>query len=231
MSIQSDKYKALRTGSKTTLINLANKYNFPIPKNLKSLIAFGKRLSNHIEKLQYQDYESAIPEKNGPSGLYKTYLRKSRLHDTTQSKQNFKDIEEFSKIANEIDKELNNFSTKAYMSDRKYNEFKNIVGNKTNVKNFIKNTPKEMLRYSPLEDIKRLEDEASDKYLNELCVRFTEGIKASDLNKLFSDFNSKNFSERFSINQKLYKDFYEEYERLRGHFNAYQTLKNIIERG
>ena len=57
MSIQTDKYKALRSKSKTTLTNLAKKYGYKTPKNIKNLESFGKKLGNFIEKVQFQNYQ------------------------------------------------------------------------------------------------------------------------------------------------------------------------------
>ena len=51
MSIQQDKYKALRSNNKATLINLAKKYGYKIPKNINNIQSFGKRLINFIEKI------------------------------------------------------------------------------------------------------------------------------------------------------------------------------------
>ena len=71
MSIQQDKYKALRTNNKTTLINIDKKYGYKIPKNINNIQTFKKRLSNFIEKIQFEDYEIGIPKVKTPKGLYK----------------------------------------------------------------------------------------------------------------------------------------------------------------
>ena len=230
MSIQQDKYKALRTGSKTTLINLAKKYNFPIPKTLKSLQAFAKRLSNHIEKLQYQDYEAGTPKAKGPTGLYKEYLKRSKLHDTTQAKQNFQDIKDFTKIAKQIDKQLNNFNIGAYIDEATRDELKNIVGNKTNVKDYLKNMPDSMLKYSPHEKTQDLISRTDSTYLEEIIKRNTINISPDKVEKLLNNFNKKNYGQRFAINVKLFRDYYEEYERQRGsNFKAFDILNKIIQ--
>ena len=232
MSIQQDKYKALRSNSKTTLINLAKKYNFPVPKNIKSLSAFAKRLSNHIENIQYKDYQSGIPvnDSKKPTGLYKEYLKKSKLHDTTQAKQNFKDIKEFTKIARQINKQLDKFSLTPYIDPSTRDELKNIVGNKTTVKDYIKKMPETMLKYSPVENTLDLISKTDSSYLEEIIKRNTINIKKEEVEKLLNNFNKKNYGQRFAINVKLFRDFYEEYERKRGaNFKAVDTLKKIIE--
>ena len=117
MSIQQDKYKALRSNNKTTLINLAKKYGYKVPKNLNNIESFGKRLSNFIEKIQFEDYETGIPKVKTPKGLYKQYLNKSGLHDTTQARQNFKNIKEFTKVARQINRELQNDNLRLYLDN------------------------------------------------------------------------------------------------------------------
>lgn len=58
MSIQSDKYKALRTKSVNTLRSLAKKYGYnKLPKNIKNINTYAKRLGNYIEKIQYETYD------------------------------------------------------------------------------------------------------------------------------------------------------------------------------
>lgn len=231
MSIQQDKYKALRTQSKTTLINLAKKYNFPIPKNLKSLTAFGKKLSNHIEKQQYKDYQTGVEEKNkrNPTGLYKDYLKKSGLHDTTQARQNYKDIKEFTKIAKQIDVQLKKSNVTSYINPSDLEELNNIVANKTTIKNYLKIMAKEMLRNSPSEDIVDLVSKTDSTYLEEIIKRNTIGISEKQVSDLLGKFNKKNYGQRFAINVKLFADFYEEYDRKGNNFNAYKSLKKIIE--
>lgn len=63
MSIQSDKYKALRTKSVNTLRSLAKKYGYDkLPKNIKNINTYAQRLGNYIEKLQYGNYYDNIPQ-------------------------------------------------------------------------------------------------------------------------------------------------------------------------
>lgn len=57
MSIQRDKQTAFKTKSVKTLRRLAKKYDYTsLPKNIKKVEFYAKRLGNYIEKIQYQDY-------------------------------------------------------------------------------------------------------------------------------------------------------------------------------
>ena len=231
MSIQQDKYKALRSNSKTTLTNLAKKYGYNIPKNIKKIESFGKRLSNYIEKIQYQDYQTGIPKVKTPKGLYKEYLNKSGLHDTSQSRQNFKDIQEFTKVAKQINRELKNDNLRIYLDNEEYENLKNIVGNKTTTKDFLNNISKQQLKYSPKSKTDELIHRADSSYLEEIIKRNTLKIPPKLVDKLLKDFNKKSFGERFAINTKLYKDFYSEYilSKIQGKsFETYETLNKII---
>ena len=231
MSIQQDKYKALRSNSKTTLTNLAKKYGYSVPKNIKSLQSFGKRLSNFIEKIQYKDYQSGISKTISPKGLYKQYLKKSGLHDTTQSKQNFKDIQEFTKVAKQINRELQKGNLRLYLDDDDFENLKNIVGNKTTVKDFLNNVSNQQLKYSPNTKTQELIHKADSSYLEEIIKRNTIKISPKLVDKLIKDFSKKSFGQRFAINTKLYKDFYAEYlvNKMQGKsFETYETLNKII---
>ena len=231
MSIQSDKYKALRSKSKTTLTNLAKKYGYKTPKNIKNLEAFGKKLGNFIEKVQYQNYQAGIPKVKTPKGLYKQYLNKTGLHDTTQSRQNFKDIQEFTKVAKQINRELKNNNLRLYLDNEEYENLKNIVGNKTTTKDFLNNISKEQLKYSPKTKTEELLHRADSSYLEEIIKRNTIKISPKLVDKLLNDFNKKSFGQRFAINTKLYQEFYSEYvvSKMQGKsFETYETLNKII---
>ena len=231
MSIQQDKYKALRSNSKTTLTNLAKKYGYGVPKNIKSLQSFGKRLSNYIEKLQYKDYQSGISKTTSPKGLYKQYLKKSGLHDTSQSRQNYKDIKEFTKVARKINRELQKDKLRLYIDNEDFENLKNIVGNKTTIKDFLNNVPNQQLKYSPNSKTQELIHKADSSYLEEIIKRNTVKISPKLVDKLIKDFNKKSFGKRFAINTKLYKDYYAEYlsRKMQGKpFETYETLNKII---
>lgn len=231
MSIQTDKYKALRTKSKTTLINLAKKYNFPVPKTLNSLSTFGKRLSNFIEKVQYQDYGSGIPEIKTPTGLYKQYLKASGLHDTSQARQNFSDIKEYSKIAKQINRELSNPRTIEYIDPLDLQELKDLVGNKTTVKDFINNVPKGMLKNSPSSKIEELKKKTDISTLDELIKRTTSDLSETQVKKLRDSFEGKSYGQRFAINQRLMSEYYQEYtnRKMQGkRFDSYQIISRIL---
>lgn len=231
MSIQSDKYKALRSNNKTTLINLAKKYGYNVPKNINNIESFGKRLSNFIEKIQYQDYEKGIPKVKTPKGLYKQYLNKSGLHDSSQARQNFQDIKEFTKIARQINRELQNDNLRLYLDNEEYENLKNIVGNKTTIKDFLNNISKQQLKYSPNSKTEELLHKADSSYLEEIIKRNTIKISPNLVDKLLKDFNKKSFAQRFAINTKLYKEFYSEYKvskMLGKTFETYETLNKII---
>ena len=228
MSIQQDKYKALRSKSKTTLTNLAKKYGYNIPKNIKNLESFGKRLSNFIEKIQYQDYESGTPI----GGQYKQYLKKSGLHDTTQSRQNFKDIKEFTKLAKEINRELNNPRTAQYLDNYDRRELMDLVGNKTTIKDFIDSVPEEMLKYSPSSKIEELKKKTDESTLDEILKRTTDNLTPDQITKLKQSFNKKSYGQKFSINLRLMQEYYQEYtnRKMQGkEFDSYKTLTKIIE--
>ena len=231
MSIQQDKYKALRSNNKTTLINLAKKYGYKIPKNINNIKFFGKRLSNFIEKIQYQDYELGIPKVKTPIGLYKQYLNKSGLHDTSQAKQNFKDIKEFTKVARQINRELEKDNLILYLDKEEYENLKNIVGNKTTIKDFLNNVSEHQLKYSPNSKTEELLHKADSSYLEEIIKRNTIKISPDLVDKLLKDFNKKSFGKRFAINTRLYMDFYAEYRasKMQGNsFESYETLNKIL---
>ena len=231
MSIQQDKYKALRSNNKATLINLAKKYGYKVPKNINNIQSFGKRLSNFIEKIQFEDYETGIPKVKTPKGLYKQYLNKSGLHDTTQARQNFKDIKEFTKVARQINRELQNDNLRLYLDNEEYENLKNIVGNKTTIKDFLNNISKQQLKYSPNSKTEELLHKADSSYLEEIIKRNTIKISPVLVDKLLKDFNKKSFGQRFAINTRLYTDFYTEYRvsKMQGKsFETYETLNKII---
>ena len=231
MSIQTDKYKALRSTSKTTLTNLAKKYGYKVPKNINNINSFGKRLGNFIEKVQYQNYQSGIPKVKTPKGLYKKYLNESGLHDTTQARQNFKDIKEFTKVARQINRELQNDNLRLYLDNEEYENLKNIVGNKTTIKDFLNNVSNQQLKYSPNSKTEELLHKADSSYLEEIIKRNTIKISPGLVDKLLKNFNKKSFGQRFAINTKLYKEFYSEYKvskMLGKTFETYETLNKII---
>ena len=79
MSIQQDKYKALRSKNKTTLTNLAKKYGYNVPKNINNIESFGKRLSNFIEKIQFKDYEIGIPKVKTAIDLIEALMKEAGI--------------------------------------------------------------------------------------------------------------------------------------------------------
>ena len=225
MSIQSDKYKALRSKSKTTLIKLAEKYGYNIPKTLNSLSTFGKRLSNFIEKQQYKNYSSG-------TGEYKKYLKASGLHDTTQARQNFKDIKTHINVAKQIYKQLNNPKTLQYIDPDYRAELMDLVGNKTTLKDYLKSVPKEQLKFDPSHHVEDLIKKTTDDDIKELLKRTVDNVSEKQVDDLLKSFNSKNYGQRFAINMKLNKQYYDEYKRMKAqgqNFDSYQVIKNIIE--
>ena len=229
MSIQQDKYKALRSNSKTTLTNLAKKYGYGVPKSIKNLQSFGKRLSNYIEKIQYKDYQSGISKTISPKGLYKEYLKKSGLHDTSQSKQIYKDIKEFTKLSRNLQKHMDEI--RLVMDSDRFAELKNIIGNKGTIKDYVENTPKFMLKYSPYEKIEEIAHKYSHKYVDEILIRKNCGLSEKEYNTFMKKFDSMPVYRRIQMNQIVYDKYYEEYEEMKQKgsvFDSYSVLNKIV---
>lgn len=230
MSIQTDKYKAFKTNNESVLRRLADKYGYnKLPKNIKNIKLYAHRLGNFIEKLQYENYDNPLKVNTKPTGNYKKFLDISGLHDTTQSKQVFKDIEDFTKLAKNVKSHMGEIGRALDTSDRI--ELNNLVTGKTSVKEYLKNTPKAMLKFSPYEKTESIKNLGDESYLNEVIKRKSLGLTEKQYNKLIKKFNSLSFHKRIQFNQTLNREYFLKYEesKMRGlEFNSYETLNNLI---
>lgn len=234
---QHDKYLAFKTKSASTVIKLAKLYNITIPKAIKNIEYWGKRVGNAIERKQFSSKEEyysnagANISKGKPKGNYKLYLDKTGLHDTSQSKQNFKDIENYVKIGKKFNNALDEL--KGNIPFEQFRELANIVRNKTSVKDYLNNTSNGMLKHANVNSkIQELKDKISDKYIDELIKRGRSHITEKELKKLKKKFNSKSIAEKIIINNKLYDEYYmyyQEYDIRNIEFSPYETINKIID--
>ena len=159
---------------------------------------------------------------------YKDFLKASGLHDSTQSKQIYKDIKDFTKVARDLQKHMADI--KLVMDYDRYTELKNIIGNKTTIKDYIENTPKFMLQYSPYEKMKEIEHKFSHQYIDEILIRKNCGLSEKEYNKFMKKFDKMPIYKRIQMNQIVYEKYYEEYEifKQKGDtFDSYKVLNEI----
>lgn len=227
---QRDKYTALRTKSEKTLKKLAKEYGYDkLPKHINNVAYYAKRLSNFIEEKQYSNYQEGVIKKNSNSGskLYKEFLKKSGLHDTTQAKQIYKDIKEFTKIAKAISKNIDNLD----LDERKLRELKNILKSGTTIKEYLNNRHPQMLKYSPLEQTERLYNKINPHYADEILKRKNCSISATEYKNFLNMFNKLTIGQKMKFNSMLYSRYYSEYEYSKAfgeEFNSFEVLKRLI---
>lgn len=182
----------------------------------------------------YQGVHSPTPKKPKTSKSktsygYKDFLKASGLHDSTQSKQIYKDIKDFTKAARNLQKHMGEI--RLVMDDDRFTELNNIIGNKGTIKDYIENTPKFMLKYSPYEKMKEITHKFSHNYVDEIIIRKNCGLSEKDYNNFMKNFDSMPMYRRIQVNQILYDKYYEEYEEIKQKgsvFNSYEVLNKIV---
>lgn len=182
----------------------------------------------------YQGIHSSTPKKRKTSKTktsygYKDFLKASGLHDSTQSKQIYKDIKEFTKVGRNLQKHMDEI--RLVMDNDRFTELNNIIGNKGTIKDYIENTPKFMLKYSPYEKMKEITHKFSHKYVDEILIRKNCGLSEKDYNNFMKKFDSMPMYRRIQMNQILYDKYYEEYEEIKQKgsvFNSYEVLNKIV---
>ena len=229
-NFQKDKYTALKTKSEKTLRRLAKMYGYDkLPKKINNISYYAKRLSNFIEEKQYSNYQEGVKEKkqNSSSKLYREFLKKSGLHDTTQAKQIYKDIKEFTKIAKAISKNID----KLDLDERKLRELKNILKSGTTVKEYLNNRHPQMLKYSPLEQTERLYNKINPHYADEILKRKNCSISATEYKDFLNMFDKLTIGQKMKFKSMLYSRYYREYAYSKAfgeEVNSFEVLKRMI---
>ena len=168
------------------------------------------------------------PSKGKSKYGYKDFLKASGLHDSTQSKQVYKDIKDFTKVARNLQKHMDEI--RLVMDNDRFTELNNIIGNKTSIKDYIKNTPNFMLKYSPHDKIEEIAHKYSHKYVDEILIRKNCGLSEKDYNSFMKKFDSMPVYRRIQMNQIVYDKYYEEYEEVKQKgsvFDSYSVLNKI----
>ena len=182
----------------------------------------------------YQGKYSPTPKKPSKPGKgkskygYKDFLKASGLHDSTQSKQVYKDIKDFTKVARNLQKHMDEI--RLVMDNDRFTELNNIIGNKTSIKDYIKNTPNFMLKYSPHDKIEEITHKYSHKYVDEILIRKNCGLSQKDYNTFMKKFDNMPIYRRIQMNQIVYDKYYEEYEEVKQKgtvFDSYSVLNKI----
>lgn len=159
---------------------------------------------------------------------YKDFLKSSGLHDTSQSKQIYKDIKEFTKVSRNLQKHMDEI--RLVMDSDRFAELNNIIGNKGSIKDYVENTPKFMLKYSPYEKMKEITHKYSHKYVDEILIRKNCGLSEKDYNTFMKKFDKMPIYKRIQMNQIVYDKYYEEYEEMKQKgtvFDSYSVLNKI----
>ena len=116
------------------------------------------------------------------------------------------------------------------MDNDRFIELKNIIGNKGTIKDYIENTPKFMLKYSPYEKMKEITHKFSHKYVDEILIRKNCGLSEKDYNNFMKKFDNMPIYKRIQMNQIVYDKYYEEYEEIKqkgAEFNSFEVLNKI----
>lgn len=181
----------------------------------------------------YQGIHSSTPKKPRTSKSktsygYKDFLKSSGLHDSSQSKQIYKDIKEFTKLSRTLQKHMDEI--RLVMDSDRFTELNNIIGNKGSIKDYVENTPKFMLKYSPHEKVKEIAHKFSNQYIDEILIRKNCGLSEKEYNAFMKKFNKMPIYRRIQMNQVIYDKYYEEYEEIKQKgsvFNSFEVLNNI----
>ena len=222
-------YQAKKKGIDTSFIPRGYS-KLPDSQLLNLINRLGQQISGG--NYSYQGINSPSPKKRASkpktSYGYKDFLKASNLHDTTQAKQIYKDIKDFTKVARDLQKHI--AEIKLVMDYDRYTELKNIIGNKTTIKDYIENTPKLMLQYSPYEKMKEIEHKFSHQYIDEILIRKNCGLSEKEYNKFMKKFDKMPIYKRIQMNQIVYEKYYEEYEifKQKGvEFDSFKVLNKI----
>lgn len=211
-----------------------------IPKGYSKLS--NSQLLNFINQLgsaitgtdySYQGVHSPSPKKPKTSKSktsygYKDFLKASGLHESTQSKQIYEDIKEFTKVSRNLQKHMDEL--RLVMDNDRFAELNNIIGNKGSIKDYVENTPKFMLKYSPYEKTKEITHKFSHHYIDEILIRKNCGLSEKDYNTFMKKFDNMPIYRKIQMNQIVYDKYYEEYEEIKQKgsvFNSYEILNKI----
>lgn len=171
---------------------------------------FGKTYpvsSSYVDSKKKQPIIKERKSKLSPN--YREFLKKSGLHDSTQARQIFKDIKDYTKQARNIKRNLSDISKNLDKDAAK--ELENMVKNKATIKDFLNNTPGPMLRYSPYSKVQELQEKYSSKYIDEIIKRKSCGLTDKEYKQIIKKFNSLPIYKKIGFNLTLYEKYYDEY--------------------
>ena len=222
-------YQAKKKGIDTSFIPRGYS-KLPDSQKLNLINRLGQQTNG--KNYSYQGINSPSPKKRVSKPKtkygYKDFLKASGLHDSTQSKQIYKDIKDFTKVARDLQKHMGEI--RLVMDNDRFTELNNIIGNKTTIKDYVENTPEFMLKYSPHEKMKEIEHKFSHQYIDEILIRKNCGLSEKEYNKFIKKFDNMPMYRRIQMNQILYDKYYEEYEIIKQKgvtFDSYKTLNEI----
>lgn len=222
-------YQAKKKGIDTSFIPRGYS-KLPDSQKLNLINRLGQQINGG--NYSYHGINSPSPKKRvskpKTSYGYKDFLKASGLHDSTQSKQIYKDIKDFTKISRNLEQHMGEI--RLVMDNDRFIELKNIIGNKGTIKDYIENTPKFMLKYSPYEKMKEITHKFSHKYVDEILIRKNCGLSEKDYNKFMKKFDNMPIYKRIQMNQIVYEKYYEEYEEIKQkgiEFNSFEILNKI----
>ena len=222
-------YQAKKKGIDTSFIPRGYS-KLPDSQKLNLINRLGQQITG--KNYSYQGINSPSPKKRVSKPKtkygYKDFLKASGLHDSTQSKQIYKDIKDFTKVARDLQKHMGEI--RLVMDNDRFIELNNIIGNKTTIKDYVENTPEFMLKYSPHEKMKEIEHKFSHQYIDEILIRKNCGLSEKEYNKFIKKFDNMPMYRRIQMNQILYDKYYEEYEIIKQKgvaFDSYKTLNEI----
>ena len=222
-------YQAKKKGVDTSFIPRGYS-KLPDSQKLNLINRLGQQTNG--KNYSYQGINSPSPKKRVSKPKtkygYKDFLKASGLHDSTQSKQIYKDIKDFTKVARDLQKHMGEI--RLVMDNDRFTELNNIIGNKTTIKDYVENTPEFMLKYSPHEKMKEIEHKFSHQYIDEILIRKNCGLSEKEYNKFIKKFDNMPMYRRIQMNQILYDKYYEEYEIIKQKgvtFDSYKTLNEI----
>ena len=148
-------YQAKKKGIDTSFIPRGYS-KLPDSQKLNLINRLGQQTNG--KNYSYQGINSPSPKMRASKPKtkygYKDFLKASGLHDSTQAKQIYKDIKDFTKISRNLEQHMGEI--RLVMDNDRFIELKNIIGNKGTIKDYIENTPKFMLKYSPYEKMKEI---------------------------------------------------------------------------
>lgn len=222
-------YQAKKKGIDTSFIPRGYS-KLPDSQKLNLINRLGQQTNG--KNYSYQGINSPSPKKRASkpksSYGYKDFLKASNLHDTTQAKQIYKDIKDFTKVARDLQKHM--AEIRGVMDYDRFTELNNIIGNKTTIRDYVKNTPEFMLKYSPYEKTKELMHKFSHQYIDEILIRKNCGLSEKDYNKFMKKFDNMPVYRRVQMNQIVYQKYYDEYEEIKQkgtEFNSFEVLNKI----